>query len=71
MTLKAVKLTKEGKKKEIQDATIESMESYKKELHEKTQKLQLFLKENGISLFVSGEFANNEIVTRIGVKLLD
>ena len=71
MTLKAVKLTKSGKEAEIQEATVEAMNEYKLELQEKTEKLQLFLKENKISLFVSGEFINNEIITRIGVKLLD
>ncbi len=71
MTLKAVKLTKSGKRQEVEQATLESMEEYQVELQQKTEKLQLFLKENKISLFVSGEFINNEIVSRIGIKLLD
>lgn len=39
------------------------------ELQKKTEKLKKFLDENGIGLTVSGEFIDNQIVTRIGVSL--
>ena len=46
MTLSSVKLTKKGKKQEVEKAIIDSMDEYKVELQVKTEKLQNFLKEN-------------------------
>jgi predicted nucleic acid-binding protein len=57
-----------SKKEELKKALSEEQQ---KELAEKTAKLQKFLQEEKISLIVSGEFVNNQIVTRIGVQLQD